>query len=318
MPHLGCAAWYPSDDGRPARALPRQARLRGHAGAVRRRPPRRRRAAPARFVVQEHHARAPALGPAARARRRARVVGGAEGHPGGPRRATTSRCGPRTTRSTTSTSRATIPEGEYGAGTMTVWDRGTYETHKFRDEEVMVTFHGERLQGRYVLFRTRGNDWMIHRMDPPADPGTRRLPERLEPMLARPARCPPRTAAGRTRSSGTACGPSARVSGGRLRLASRNGRDITPRYPELRALGRGARGARGRARRRGGRLRRGRPAELPAPAEAHAPDLRARRAPAGAQRCPSSTSSSTCSTSTAARCSSCPTPSAARALEGSG
>jgi bifunctional non-homologous end joining protein LigD len=40
-----------------------------------------------------------------------------------------------------------IPAGEYGAGTMTVWDRGTYECEKFRDDEVMVVFHGERLTG---------------------------------------------------------------------------------------------------------------------------------------------------------------------------
>jgi bifunctional non-homologous end joining protein LigD len=37
-----------------------------------------------------------------------------------------------------------IPAGQYGAGTMQIWDRGTYETHKWRDKEVMVTFHGER------------------------------------------------------------------------------------------------------------------------------------------------------------------------------
>ena len=66
-----------------------------------------------------------------------------------------------------------IPAGQYGAGTMTIWDHGTYETHKFRDDEVMVTFHGERVRGKYVLFRTRGDDWMIHRMDPPEDPGPR-------------------------------------------------------------------------------------------------------------------------------------------------
>ena len=63
-----------------------------------------------------------------------------------------------------------IPKGEYGAGTMLVWDRGTYDAEKFRDDEVIATFHGERLNGRYALFRTRENDWMIHRMDPPADP----------------------------------------------------------------------------------------------------------------------------------------------------
>ena len=37
-----------------------------------------------------------------------------------------------------------IPEGQYGAGTMTIWDRGTYECEKFRDDEVIVVFHGER------------------------------------------------------------------------------------------------------------------------------------------------------------------------------
>ena len=78
-----------------------------------------------------------------------------------------------------------IPAGQYGAGTMTIWDRGTYETHKFREDEVMVTFHGERLRGKYVLFRTRGDDWMIHRMDPPDDPDRVPMPDRMEPMLAR-------------------------------------------------------------------------------------------------------------------------------------
>src|ERR1700742_2274810 len=71
-----------------------------------------------------------------------------------------------------------IPKGQYGAGTMTIWDTGTYETHKWAEDKVEVTFHGERLQGRYGLFpigrRADGSggdsDWMIHRMDPPQDP----------------------------------------------------------------------------------------------------------------------------------------------------
>ena len=37
-----------------------------------------------------------------------------------------------------------IPKGEYGAGTMTVWDRGTFEAEKFRDDEVIAVFDGER------------------------------------------------------------------------------------------------------------------------------------------------------------------------------
>src|SRR6516165_9330555 len=67
-----------------------------------------------------------------------------------------------------------IPKGSYGAGTMTIWDHGTYDLHKWEERKVEVTFHGERLHGRYGLF-TIGRDedsadWMIHRMDPPEDP----------------------------------------------------------------------------------------------------------------------------------------------------
>ncbi len=53
-----------------------------------------------------------------------------------------------------------IPKGEYGAGTMTIWDHGTYEPHKWDERKVEVTFHGERLSGRYGLFPIgrRGRD----------------------------------------------------------------------------------------------------------------------------------------------------------------
>ena len=62
-----------------------------------------------------------------------------------------------------------IPAGEYGGGNMLVWDRGTYETEKWSEREVMVTFYGERVRGKYVLFQTRGNQWMIHKADDPFD-----------------------------------------------------------------------------------------------------------------------------------------------------
>jgi bifunctional non-homologous end joining protein LigD len=131
-----------------------------------------------------------------------------------------------------------IPEGEYGAGSMKIWDRGTYELHKFRDDEVMITFHGERLHGRYVLFRTGGKNWMIHRMDPPEDPGREPMPDRIEPMLARTGPLPPENGRWAYEIKWDGVRAIGYVAGGRLRLASRNGRDITPRYPELRELGR--------------------------------------------------------------------------------
>jgi bifunctional non-homologous end joining protein LigD len=131
-----------------------------------------------------------------------------------------------------------IPAGQYGAGTMNIWDHGTYETHKWRDKEVMVTFHGERLQGRYVLFRTDGKNWMIHRMDPPADPDREPMPERIEPMLAKIGSLPRDDDRWAYEIKWDGVRAIGYAEGGRLRLASRNGRDITPRYPELRELGR--------------------------------------------------------------------------------
>jgi bifunctional non-homologous end joining protein LigD len=130
-----------------------------------------------------------------------------------------------------------IPAGQYGAGTMKIWDRGTYETHKFREDEVMVTFHGERLHGRYVLFRTRGDDWMIHRMDPPEDPEREPMPERVAPMLARTGPLPRDETGWAFEIKWDGVRAISYVEGGRLRLESRNGNDITARYPELRGLG---------------------------------------------------------------------------------
>jgi bifunctional non-homologous end joining protein LigD len=134
-----------------------------------------------------------------------------------------------------------IPAGEYGAGSVTVWDSGTYETQKWRMDgpkrEVQVTLHGKRVTGRYVLFQTQGENWMIHRMDPPQDPHQEPMPERVEPMLARlsdglPAR--DGDYAYEFKWDGMRavvfCRP------GEIRLQSRTGEDITFRYPELRRL----------------------------------------------------------------------------------
>jgi bifunctional non-homologous end joining protein LigD len=131
-----------------------------------------------------------------------------------------------------------IPAGEYGAGHVEIWDRGTYEPEKFRDDEVIAVFHGERVQGRYALFQTRGKDWMIHRMDPPADPEREPLPEGLRPMLAKPGGLPREDDAYGYEVKWDGVRALVAVEGGRSRAHSRNGRDITAAYPELRELGR--------------------------------------------------------------------------------
>jgi len=133
----------------------------------------------------------------------------------------------------------TIPAGNYGAGTVSIWDHGTYDIEKWSDREVMVVLHGERLQGRYVLFRTNGENWMIHRMDPPQDPGRRPMPERIEPMMAKLGTAVPTPdSAWGFEFKWDGIRAVAYVEGGRVRLLSRNGEDITPRYPEVHAMGR--------------------------------------------------------------------------------
>ncbi len=129
-----------------------------------------------------------------------------------------------------------IPAGNYGAGTMAIWDGGGFELEKWRDDEVIAVFHGERVQGRYVLFRTRGKDWMIHRMDPPA-PGVEPMPERIEPMAARAGALPADDGAFAYEIKWDGIRAIAHLDRGHLELTGRNGTDYRPRYPELRPLG---------------------------------------------------------------------------------
>ncbi len=135
-----------------------------------------------------------------------------------------------------------IPKGEYGAGSMTIWDHGTYETLKWEPRKVEVALHGERLDARYALFaigkEDEPKDWMVHRMDPPADPLREPMPERLLPMLARPGPLP---------AADEHWGHEIRWEGvraiaysqpGELRFESGDRRDLTSRYPELGRLNR--------------------------------------------------------------------------------
>jgi len=83
-----------------------------------------------------------------------------------------------------------IPEGHYGAGTVTVWDRGTCRNlrgekkdekkrktmaESIEDGKVEVWLEGEKLKGGYVLIKTNyrgGNGWLLKKMkDKEADAG---------------------------------------------------------------------------------------------------------------------------------------------------
>jgi bifunctional non-homologous end joining protein LigD len=129
-----------------------------------------------------------------------------------------------------------IPAGEYGGGKVILWDTGTFEAEKFRDSEVMVTLHGGRVRGKYVLFQTHGDQWMVHRMDPPQDPEREELPTGLRPMAWEEAARPPSGDGwlfdlhwGGMRALTT-------IDGGRATVTGVGGQEIE-RFPEFAVLG---------------------------------------------------------------------------------
>jgi bifunctional non-homologous end joining protein LigD len=113
----------------------------------------------------------------------------------------------------------TIPSGNYGAGSVTLWDRGTYEwlgpktpAQMWESGDLKLRFHGHKIVGEFALVRTnraKGKDWLLIKKkdfavregwDPEADtrsvlqgPGDisstegavrADMPAALEPMLA--------------------------------------------------------------------------------------------------------------------------------------
>lgn len=174
----------------------------------------------------------------------------------------------------------TIPAGEYGGGTVTIWDDGRYDLEKWRDDEIIATLEG-RPGGplgrvRLALIRTQGegekSSWLLHRMKTDADGRPQPdgivvepTPQADEPSSAGTADLRPMLASSatpvqaRTAARGWAQrdgGDTAWVEmkwdgiravgawdGRRLRLFARSGNEVTHRYPELTALDAGLGGA---------------------------------------------------------------------------
>lgn len=129
-----------------------------------------------------------------------------------------------------------IPKGEYGAGTMTVWDSGVYVADEWSDSKVTVHLLGERVRGTYGLFPTKGRNWMIHRMDAPSDPTFEPMPSGLKPMAATLGKLPRDEEGWAYELKWDGVRAISYCDGGRITMESRNGRDITSQYPEVRPL----------------------------------------------------------------------------------
>jgi bifunctional non-homologous end joining protein LigD len=182
-----------------------------------------------------------------------------------------------------------IPEGNYGAGTVMVWDRGTFSvigdasaSKQIERGEIKFNLSGEKLRGSFVLVKLKhsekGNEWLfIKHQDANEDPawnidehdgsvltgrtikeiaeelppkreanpiqpgeldGARKsaMPSHVEPMLATPGEHAFSDPNWLFEIKWDGVRALARIDDSALTLRSRNGADITKRYPELAVL----------------------------------------------------------------------------------
>jgi bifunctional non-homologous end joining protein LigD len=63
--------------------------------------------------------------------------------------------------------KGTIPEGEYGAGSVEIWDKGTYTLKSRKDNMIVFTLNGNKLKGDYTLLRFKQDkNWLFFKNKP--------------------------------------------------------------------------------------------------------------------------------------------------------
>ena len=126
----------------------------------------------------------------------------------------------------------TIPAGQYGAGTVEIWDRGTYELlEEKRDGGLTVRLDGERLDGVWTLVPAHldgdPKNWLLLRKDGGAAGAT------YQPMLAASADVLPVGEGWIYEPKWDGFRAIVTVAGGEVTLTSRNGNDLTGRFRDV-------------------------------------------------------------------------------------
>ncbi|HEV8523172.1 MAG TPA: DNA polymerase ligase N-terminal domain-containing protein, partial [Terriglobales bacterium] len=163
----------------------------------------------------------------------------------------------------------TIPAGNYGAGTVTVWDKGTYEwlgektpAQQWEAGDLKFRLHGQKLMGEFALVRMKGrgkgNEWLLIKKkdfaakpgwDPESDLSSVRsaasdpaqisgavraeMPSKLTPMLAAIGGALPVGAEWVYEVKWDGVRALCFMEGGKLRLVSRSGKPMDAQYPDL-------------------------------------------------------------------------------------
>ena len=128
-----------------------------------------------------------------------------------------------------------IPKGNYGAGTVEIWDSGTYELVEEKpDGGLTVRLHGRRLEGTWALVPAKldGNpkNWLLIRK---RDETARAVRNDYKPMLATLAAELPKGDEWLYEVKWDGYRALGYVRGGEARLVSRNDNDLTARFPEV-------------------------------------------------------------------------------------
>jgi len=56
----------------------------------------------------------------------------------------------------------TIPKGQYGAGKVIIWDKGTYEPISVKDKKIVFKINGKKLKGTFVLVKFKPpKNWLF-------------------------------------------------------------------------------------------------------------------------------------------------------------
>jgi bifunctional non-homologous end joining protein LigD len=132
-----------------------------------------------------------------------------------------------------------IPKGQYGAGSVEIWDSGTYElVEEKKNGGLTVRLHGKRLDGTWALIPAKlsgdEKNWLIIRKKEEAGSAPRPVSTRTYvPMLATLAEDIPRGAGWLFEVKWDGYRAIAKVSGGEATLTSRNGNDLTARFPNV-------------------------------------------------------------------------------------
>jgi bifunctional non-homologous end joining protein LigD len=128
-----------------------------------------------------------------------------------------------------------IPAGNYGAGTVEIWDTGTFELlEEKRDGGLTVRLHGKRLEGTWTLIPAHldGNEknWLLLRKHDELD---RQVRNDYRPMLATLTEQLPHGDDWTFEIKWDGYRALGYVRNGEAKLLSRNGNDLTQRFPEV-------------------------------------------------------------------------------------